>query len=68
VRPTLRCGFPKCGAEKRAKKNSPFLGLKAQTVLKQLFCFIRFSAPHFGAKEGWGKEYRVNVPLRDPSF
>jgi hypothetical protein len=39
----------------RAKKNSPFLGLKAQTVLKQLFCFIRFSAPHFGAKEGLGR-------------
>jgi hypothetical protein len=41
-----------------------------QTVLKQLFCFIRFSAPHFGAKEGWGAgtEYRTDVPLRDPSF
>jgi hypothetical protein len=68
VRPTLRYGFPKCGAEKRAKKNSPFLGLKAQTVLGQLFCLSVFQPRTLAQKKGWGEEYRVNVPLRGPSL
>jgi hypothetical protein len=40
---------------KTGKKELALFGPVGQTVLKQLFCFIRFSAPHFGAKEGWGK-------------
>jgi hypothetical protein len=60
--------FPKCRAEKRAKKNSPFLGLKAQTVLGQLFCLSVFQPRTLAQKKGWGEEYRVNVPLRGPSF
>jgi hypothetical protein len=52
----------------RAKKNSPFLGLKAQTVLKQLFCLIRSKPSNFSAKEGRGSGSRDHVPLRGPSF
>jgi hypothetical protein len=52
----------------RAKKNSPFLGLKAQTVLGQLFCFIRSKPSNFSAKEGLGNGNRDHVPLRGPSL
>jgi hypothetical protein len=46
---------PKVRGRKTGKKELALFGPVAQTVLKQLFCFIRFSAPHFGAKEGLGK-------------
>jgi hypothetical protein len=55
---------------KTGKKELALFGPMGQTVLGQLFCLIRFWVLHFGAKEGWGAgtEYRVNVPLRGPSF
>jgi hypothetical protein len=46
---------PKVQGRKTGKKELALFGPVAQTVLGQLFCFIRFSAPHFGAKEGLGK-------------
>jgi hypothetical protein len=46
---------PKVQHPKTGKKELALFGAVRQTVLKQLFCFIRFWMLHFGAKEGWGE-------------
>jgi hypothetical protein len=45
---------PKVQHPKTGKKELALFGPMGQTVLKQLFCFIRFWVLHFGAKEGRG--------------
>jgi hypothetical protein len=60
--------FPKCGDEKRAKKNSPFLGLWPKRSSDNFFADPFFSPALWRKRRVGGNEYRYHVPLCGPSL